>query len=358
MTKDRATGRDIVLAIGENMRQSLEPLVTKTIAPSLYQVYLHGDDHDRLRTLFGELESEAKTLLDAELARLNRGSAPPFSRILRKKKEGAEAAPKFVSAEGRWSIRFQEDPNGTLSPGDVEVISEFARPPESGYGAGSKTHRISTTRRLGGQMTTHREAEPQGASQGPWQGQSQGMPSAAPAAVIPEPPGFARIVYKDDRGTHTFRMTKDEIVIGRQAPDVWADLSIDTSLDVSREHARLQRTPDGTFRIKDLSKLGTTVNGAQIPCSLASTEGGVRDLDRWEPLPDRARIGLAGVILLDFERVAGAPLPVRPAAVDTADAASGTIAAPPAPPANTVRLSDPPDPTDPDNTIVERTAEP
>jgi hypothetical protein len=347
LTKDRATGRDIVLAIGENMRQSLEPLVTKTIAPSLYQVYLHADDHDRLRTLFGELEAEAKTLLDGELARLNRGSAPPFSRILRKKKEGAEAAPKFVSAEGRWSIRFQEDPNGTLSPGDVEVISEFARPPESGYGAGSKTHRISTTRRLGGQMTTHREAGTQSPWQGQPQGQSQGMP---PVAAPPEPPGLARIVYKDDRGTHTFRMTKDEIVIGRQAPDVWADLSIDTSLDVSREHARLQRTPDGTFRIKDLSKLGTTVNGAQIPCSLESTEGGVRDLDRWEPLPDRARIGLAGVILLDFEKVAGAPLPARPAAA--------AVAPQPAQPANTVRFSDPPDPTDPDNTIVERTAKP
>ena len=76
-----------------------------------------------------------------------------------------------------------------------------------------------------------------------------------------EPSGHARIVYKDDRGTHTFLVTKDEIVIGRQAPDVWADLSLDTSLDVSREHARLQRTPEGVFRIKDLSKLGTTVNG-------------------------------------------------------------------------------------------------
>ena len=343
MTKDRATGRDIVLAIGENMRQSLEPLVTKTIAPSLYQVYLHGDDHDRLRTLFGELESEAKTLLDTELARLNRGSAPPFSRILRKKKDGAEAAPKFVSAEGRWSIRFQEDPNGTLSPGDVEVVSEFARPPESGYGAGSKTHRISTTRRLGGQMTTQRDAQPQS----PTQGQTLGTLGTTAA---PEPPGFARIVYKDDRGTHTFRMTKDEIVIGRQAPDVWADLSIDTSLDVSREHARLQRTPEGTFRIKDLSKLGTTVNGVEIPCSLASTEAGVRDLDRWEPLPDRARIGLAGVILLDFEKVAGAPLPARPT--------EAAIAAQPANPANTVRLLDSRDPADPDNTLLERTAKP
>jgi hypothetical protein len=290
LTKDRATGRDVVLAIGENMRQSLEPLVTKTIAPSLYQVYLHADDYDHLRTLFGELEEEAKKLLDGELARLNRGAMPALSRLLRK--DGAPQAPRYVSAEGRWSIRFQEDPNGTLNPGDVEVVSEFARPPEAGYGAGSKTHRISTTRRLG-QMTTRRDT-----TEAPAAGVAPGaatMDSATPQA-------FARILYQDDRGKHTFLMTKDEIVIGRQAPDVWADLSLDTSLDVSREHARLQRTPAGTFRIKDLSKLGTTVNGAPLPRSLEAADGGVRDLDRWMDLPDRARIGLAGIVYLDFER--------------------------------------------------------
>jgi hypothetical protein len=297
-TKDRATGRDVVIAIGENMRQSLEPLVTKTIAPSLYQVYLHPDDYDYLRTLFGELEAEAKNLLDQELERMNRGSSPVFSRLLRKK-DAAPQAPKYVSAEGKWTIRFQEDPNGTLSPGDVEVVSEFARPPEAGYGAGNKTHRISTTRRLG-QMTTHREAVAAGTTPLPppvSSGASAGtMDSAAPAAL-------ARLIYQDDRGRHTFLMTKDEIVLGRQAPDVWADLSLDTSLDVSREHARLQRTPAGTFRIKDLSKLGTTVNGTPLPRSLEAVDGGVHDLDRWADLPDKARIGLAGVIYLDFERL-------------------------------------------------------
>jgi hypothetical protein len=288
--KERATGRDIVLAIGENMRQSLEPLVTKTIAPSLYHVYLHADDYDRLRTLFGELEEEAKTLLDSELARMNRGSSSPaFSRLLRKKEE-APAAPKFVSAEGRWSVRFQEDPNGTLSPGDVEVVSEFARPPEAGYGAGSKTHRISTTRRLGQMTTTKQDAV-----------------AADNTVAASGPTGFARIVYKDDRGTHTFLVTKDEIVIGRQAPDVWADLSIDTSLDVSREHARLRRTAEGAFRIKDLSKLGTTVDGVPLPRGLEPADGGARNPEEhWEPLPDKARIGLAGVIYLDFERIAQA----------------------------------------------------
>jgi FHA domain-containing protein len=308
LTTDRATGRDIVLAIGENMRQSLEPLVTKVIAPSIYQVYLHSDDYDRLRTLFGELEAEARALLDKELERLNRASTPALSRLLPgKKKQGDPPAPKYVSAEGRWTIRFQEDPNASLDPGDVEVVSEFARPPEAGYGAGSKTHRISTTRRLG-QMTTRRDTREGVEAGAPAPAVSAAGPAVAPVGdgltgtMATEPAAHARIVYKDDRGSHTFLVTKNEIVIGRQAPDVWADLSLDTSLDVSREHARLQRTPAGTFRIKDLSKLGTTVNGAPLPRSLEAVDGGVRDLDRWQDLPDKARIGLAGVVYLDFER--------------------------------------------------------
>jgi FHA domain-containing protein len=286
VTQDRATGRDVILAIAENMRQGLEPLVTKTLAPSLYQVYLHSEDYDRLRTIFGELEREAQKLLDEELERMNRGPSPVLGRLLKTFRKGnpGEGEPqpppmRYVSAEGRWFIRFQEDPNGTLEPGDIEVVSEFAQPPSSSYGAGSKTRRISTTRRLGStDMVTRQETV-----------DSQGA--------------LARIAFTDKRGPQTYFMSKSEIVIGREAPDVWVDLRLDTLPDVSREHARLQRTPEGTFRLKDLSKLGTTVDGKPIPRSLETLAGEVKDLDRWVDLPDRARIGLAGVVVLDFERI-------------------------------------------------------
>src|SRR6202040_3753402 len=82
LIQERATGRDGILAVAENMRSSLEPLVTKTIAPSLYQVYLHSADYERLRTIFGELEAEAKELLERELARLNRGASTAAHRLL------------------------------------------------------------------------------------------------------------------------------------------------------------------------------------------------------------------------------------------------------------------------------------
>ena len=290
MGDERATGRDVILAVAENMRSSLEPLVTKTLAPSLYQVYLHGDDYERLRTIFGQIEAEAKELLERELKKLNRAATPVAGRLLaplrsrrsREQEKGADAkaeAPRFVSAEGRWFLRFQEDPNGMLQPGDVQVVSEFAQQAAAGYGAGAPTHRISTTRRLG-RATSQRE-------------------SADPAAA------FARIAYKDDGGAKEFWVVKEEIVIGRDAPDVWVDLRLETSLDVSREHARLRRLAEGGgFLIKDLSKLGTTVNGKPLPSSLEGAGEVERDLDRWVDLPDRARIGLAGIVFLDFERTA------------------------------------------------------
>jgi hypothetical protein len=280
VTNERATGRDIILAIGENMRESLEPLVTETIAPSLYQVYLHADDFDHLRTLFGKIETEARKLLDGELEKMNKGAVPALQRLLRRK-DSAEPSMKYLSAEGQWYIRFQEDPNGTLSPGDIEVVSEFAQVPAAGYGAGSKTRRISTTRRLGQNTVSRRE-------------------------LTDVQPAFARLNYEDNRGAQTYLMTKDEIVIGREAPDVWVDLRLDTLPDVSREHARVQRTPEGKFRIKDLSKLGTSVDGAGIPRSLEVVNGEVKDLDRWVDLPDHARISLAGVVHLQFERIGGA----------------------------------------------------
>jgi hypothetical protein len=240
-------------------------------------VYLHADDYDHQRTLFGKIEAEARKLLDGELDRMNKGAVPPLQRLLRRK-EPAEPAMRYLSAEGRWYIRFQEDPNGTLNAGDIEVVSEFAQVPAAGYGAGSKTRRISTTRRLGQNTVSRRE-------------------------LTDVQQAFARINYQDNRGAQTYLMTKDEIVIGREAPDVWVDLRLDTLPDVSREHARVQRTAEGRFRIKDLSKLGTTVDGSPIAGSLEVVNGETRDLDRWVDLPDRARIGLAGVVTLQFERI-------------------------------------------------------
>jgi pSer/pThr/pTyr-binding forkhead associated (FHA) protein len=99
-------------------------------------------------------------------------------------------------------------------------------------------------------------------------------------------------------------MTKDLIKIGRGSADRWVDLKLRAKKDVSREHLQIRRDPaTGQFFIKDLSTLGTTVNGKRVPGSIEQVNG--QDIDRnlEAPLPNKARIGLAGVIFLEFKAI-------------------------------------------------------
>lgn len=116
---------------------------------------------------------------------------------------------------------------------------------------------------------------------------------------------YARLTFHEPQGSHTYLMSKDEIVVGRDAPDLWLDYRVDATIfDISREHFRIRRTPDRRFMIKDMSKLGTTISGAALPPSLRREGDNLRDLDHWVDLPEKARIGLAEVVFADFEILA------------------------------------------------------
>ena len=72
--------------------------------------------------------------------------------------------------------------------------------------------------------------------------------------------------------------------------DLWVDLALYTTEEISREHLRLRRDPgSGDFKITDLSRNGTWVNGRRL-------KKGVE-----EALPERADIGVAEVLNLAFE---------------------------------------------------------
>ena len=282
----RATGRDVILAIGETMLQGLEPLLSKTLAPSLYQVYLHPNDFDRLRAIFRRLEDEARLHLTQELQRLAREAVPVKNKVLAQvesklpswiKPKPAEVM-RYEPAEGGFYVRFQEDPSGELAPGEVKVTADLAVGEEPGYAAGNATHRITTTRRLGKMETTS-------------------------SPVTGTEPVLATFTYTDEKGEHRFTMQRNEIVIGRRAQGRWVDLHLDTALDVSREHARVRHS-GGQFQIKDLSQLGTSVNGTPVPPSFESVDGKQTDMQRWVELPHGAVIELAGMIRLTFEKAA------------------------------------------------------
>ncbi len=274
MSQTHLKARDVIAAILENMLEGLEPLITKTLAPSIFEVRLHADDLDRLRGILGEIESEARQLLDHKLDQLNQGKTPHWMPFRRQPM-------RHESAEGDWFLSFQEDPAGTLEPGTIIVVSELAAEPSSAQSGGARTQLISTTRRRGRSTTRKVHTDPK---------------------TI-----YAKIAYRDDRGRQLFQMAKKQIVIGRGAADAWTDLRLHTKHDVSRQHARIKYHPEeNRFFIKDLSTYGTSLDGHRIPPSIEVIDGEDRDADQWVELPMSARIELADVLSLDFEAVVDA----------------------------------------------------
>jgi hypothetical protein len=281
-TGSPATARDVILEIVRNMREGLEPLHYSTLPPSVYHVYLQAEDLDRLRPILDRIEDEAKRALDEEMAALNRATLAEKLKLARRND------PPVSAPAGGWQIRFFENTDDDVEPGDIAIYSELALPAKPELGGGSATKRIST-RRIGGAAAdaTHRY-EPAPAP----------TPPAAPGGTV-----YATIDYEDNTGRQQFRVCKDQIAIGRGGRDYWTDLKLDSAPDVSREHVRLRRDPQsGRFFLKDLSRLGTTVNGEAAPCSVDFSGGGKRDLNLEVPLPPAARIGLAGVVFLDFRQ--------------------------------------------------------
>ncbi len=115
---------------------------------------------------------------------------------------------------------------------------------------------------------------------------------------------FATITYEDQSGQHTYDITTDAVTIGRGGSSRPVDVKIVSSVDVSREHARIRRDPTtGQCFLTDLSTLGTTLNNRHVPRGYDDVDGVRRETGVETPLPDRARIGLAETVFLEFTRV-------------------------------------------------------
>jgi FHA domain len=303
-----ATAREIILEVVRNMRDGLEPLHYSTLAPAIYHVYLHPDDMDRLRGIVPRIIEEVRRALDEELEALNRGSIVDRLKLTRK------TVPKITPPDGGWQVRVLENTDDDTQPGDIVIYSELAMPAKQDFGAGSMTKRIATRRMGGTQTSSHSYDQPvpdqltaDRAQLPTVRAQPSPNPSHAPTQPLapppapPEPGAFAVIEYDDGGNRKTYQMTKEQIVVGRGGRDYWTDLKLDTLPDVSREHFRLRRDPEsGKFFLKDLSRLGTTINGEKAPSSIEYVEGEKRDRNVEVPVPETARIGLAEVLYLEF----------------------------------------------------------
>ena len=308
--EDKVRGRDIIAQVVENMRSQGEELRYSTIVPAAYDVYLHPGDYQRLESLAVVIADQARRALDEELEKINRASQ------IEAKVREALRRPRLPHerAGSSWEIRLISDPNDELAAGDILVDSTLVMP-ESESLSGSRTRRIVTTRR-GDRVESHEApANPQtpaAAIETPTRMEpiaSPAIPAPSPQPSEPLPPvtaglssgALATLSYRDENGDHLFRMEKPQVVVGRGGPGYWVDLKLKTVPDVSRDHLRLRYDePERRFYIKDLSTLGTTVNGAAIPSSIEVRDGEKVDRNLEVPLQSEAEIGLAGAVFIRF----------------------------------------------------------
>jgi len=272
--RTRRPARDVIDAVLENMRKNLEPLKYSILAPSRYLIYLHPAEYARLEGIMVILQEQTIRALSEEVAARNKQS------ILRQytKRILGDRSPRIENAGGEWSVEFLPDPDGDIAEGDILVDSELLLPASPELGIGERTRLVTTVH--SSQQTTARKR----------------LVSRATESL-------AKIVYDDGAGHHSYDVT-DSVTIGRGGVAYPVDIKIVSSVDVSREHARIRRdSQTGAFFLIDLSALGTTLNGRHVPRGYDEVDGIKRENGTETLLPDQARIGLADIVYLSFARL-------------------------------------------------------
>lgn len=296
-TPARLPARDLIEAVLENMRQNLEPLKYSTLAPSRYLVYVHATEYARFEGILGLIQQQTIRALTEELASLNQG--PRLKRYADRvlKRQG----PLIENAGADWHVEVLVDPDGDLKPGDILVDSELLLPATPELGVGAKTRRITTVH-VGSRTTVREPVVLDRPAEAPVPMPLAPPPTSPPARSPAQ--SLARIAYEDDSGAHAYDVMKASVSIGRGGVAYPVDIKIASSADVSREHARVRHDAEtGRFFLIDLSTLGTTVDGQPVPRGYDDADGIKRENGVEMALPDRARIGLAGLVFLDFQAV-------------------------------------------------------
>jgi hypothetical protein len=264
----RISGQTIIDELIRTMEFGRLEMGFGILLPCIFSVYLHPDDYARLAGVQEIIQEDARRALSARMASWN--SKPRFRR--------GGPLKQCRIARSEWSIEFFSDTEGAVPPGDVEIHSELNDVPQPGY-RGVKTTLIDREPSVTAARGV-RSAPKSSRGETQHRGDTQHRGGRI----------FAEIRYQDDSGPQTFFITQNEVSIGRGGDQLWVDLALYTTEEVSREHLRLRRDPSsGTFAIVDKSRNGTWVNRKRLP----------RDIE--QPLPDRAEIGVAEVLNLVFE---------------------------------------------------------
>lgn len=313
------SGRTIVAELLHEMEARLYPLMYRTLAPSVFHVYLHPDDYREVAPIAAAIVADAGQALHARVDELNGRSR--WSRMVT-----GRQAPIDVPAGG-WQIHLHPEPNGELSRGEIGIESQLSIPPPPRYEGGVATTRIARTTVTGTiRRSTSDDVQPipvpAAAAPPPVPAPSPvaDVPAGAAAVVVPplqvveqpatatqpggpSPRAFsatARLSYLDEDGPHVYTMRKELISIGRGGSAHWVDVQVVGSPRVSREHCRIRRAADGHYYLQDVSTWGTSVDGTPVPPFARQVDGRVDETGHEQPLTSGARIQLADAVTIEF----------------------------------------------------------
>jgi hypothetical protein len=276
------SGKIIWHAMREELLLNLYQLPYTTLPPTIFHVYLHPADFDRIEGILPRLVGELQKALSDEVRRINQGGARSRG-VLSRLIEQEEAAPIEAPAGG-WDVHIHPDRNDALRPGHLGIESMLPLPAPVEFGGPPTTRIVKSVVTETGRSSTTIEV-------------AQGTRSAAPE---PDARERATLTYDDEQGHHVFSMRKDTLSVGRGGSSVWVDVQVIAASKVSREHFRLRRDSSGRFFIQDVSSWGTAVDGTPIPAAVAGPDGIQRPGAERE-LPASARIDLAGALVIAFE---------------------------------------------------------
>jgi hypothetical protein len=281
-TAKAPTGVSIWQAMREELMLNLYALPYSTLPPSIFHVYLHPADFDRIEGIVPRLVAELQQALSDEVRRINQGrerSAGVLSRLIAR-----EEAPPIEPPAGGWEVHVNADRNGTLLPGHLGIDSMLPLPAPLEFGGPATTRIVKSVLTETGRSSTTIEVAPP-------------LPTSAGEPDLRE---RATLTYDDEQGHHVFSMRKDTLSVGRGGSSVWIDVQVITSSKVSREHFRLRRDRAGRFYVQDVSSWGTSVNGVPLPAAEKGADGVLRPGADQE-LVSPARIELADALVMQFE---------------------------------------------------------
>lgn len=280
------SGITIWHAMRDELLANMYQLPFTTLPPTIFHIYLHAGDYERIEGIVPRIVSELQKALTEEVKKINEGRSRTggmLSRLI----EQEDASPIEVPPTG-WEVYLHADRNDELKPGDLGIESLLPLPAPLEFGGPPTTRIVRSVVTGTGRSSTTIEVP-----------QAQPQPALPRPATEPSTVERATLTYEDEKGPHVFSMRKDTVSVGRGGSAVWVDVQVVTSPKVSREHFRIRRDGEAFF-IQDLSTWGTSVEGRQIPPAIPGPDN-VMQPGPEQPLGSPARIELADALVIRFE---------------------------------------------------------